>query len=344
MAGWTYIPLADLDRWQRTAVWIELYTAWNERRIAIGQSAVTVPSAGFKIQDKNAIQDIQAWIETYASSFVATIDSSLNPVTDYDGADSIEMWDWTKLKTRVLSGNSSWSRKSGSTVSYGQLEKGYWATYIKPINEIYLILKELKWTYGTYMSEINTISYVDTAETQKDGNGAWNTWSQSKTLAESDYASNSPVCGGSAYKYTYGTGWNHPEMYEVYFYAEIGNAVAYVKASNIPSGLAKSVDFYFIGKLPTIGNTCTYETFDNESASFLKEGKESKYSTSPLLGASDTETNTYPVGDVSLSLPSTWCSEPFGTGDNLETSKRGWKIGTPEAIIRWNVTDGFEYV
>lgn len=330
MAGWTYIPLADLDRWQRTTVWVELYTAWNERRVAIGQSAVTVPAAGFKIQDKDAIQDIQEWIETYASSFVATIDGSLNPVTDYDGADAIEMWDWTKLKTRVLSGNSSWSRKSGSTLSYGQLAKGYNASFITQINELRLIFNQLVWTK-------KGISFNNQAENNESfGEDSGNSsWLDAKANAISQYNSDISSWNGAPQRGTATT--VNSGLYQYLLL----NVYSYMKTTGLSNLFAKTVDFYLLSGTYWREVWGDDETmFDNDSASYLQYLKYGKYPTSSTLLKTDTETDFYLIGDITKSVPPDFGIPTTGA----YYLRRGWSIISIASIIRWNVTDGFEYV
>jgi hypothetical protein len=134
-----------------------------------------------------------------------------------------------------------------------------------------------------------------------------------------------------------------PEFYTTGYYyfgynAVAANRYAYMKNdASIPTGFSKDVDFYIAS-----GTGYAYNpTYSNESAPYLKEDKFGKYPVNINLNSTDSETSYYIVGDNTSSLPS-WCDIPT-SGTNY--TGLGWQVSLPPVlIIRWDVTDGFEYV
>lgn len=123
--AWTSIPATSATDWAKQSFFKQFWEALNERRTLLGQAVVFVPAVGCDCQymgdgglavwptsttDKFTVQLVQKWVQDNCFNFVATIDSGLAPVTNYNGQATIEMWSWAKIQTRVLGGHA-WTRK-----------------------------------------------------------------------------------------------------------------------------------------------------------------------------------------------------------------------------------------
>lgn len=153
--GWSWTTAAAGDDWQDRAYIKELYEAWNERRVAIGQSAVTVPAAGDYASSVALFADVQQWIETNCSTFARShnADGTARADAYWDGqviADaslqSTLTWSVSTLRQSAGLNASGFTRLTGSGTSYGIAQAGdYVAATL--FNELRACLDRLIWVY-----------------------------------------------------------------------------------------------------------------------------------------------------------------------------------------------------
>lgn len=121
--GWSGFPATQNTDWSAISFFKQFWEALNERLESKGDSTTYVPAVGCDVQYMGAsapasttggfsVQYLQSEIKRIQSWFVATLDSSGNGITDFDGKTSVENWTWDKLKDR-LGGlpSGGWTRK-----------------------------------------------------------------------------------------------------------------------------------------------------------------------------------------------------------------------------------------
>ncbi len=326
--AWNYIPPSEGTDWPKVSgAWTELYAAYNERRLVLNHSSADAPTVGSASPAYAYwIGNIQSWIESNCTSFVATIDSGGSPITDYDGQNEIEMWTWDNIKSRVLGGRS-WYRKKDSGTSEGNAAEGYYAPWIQTMIDLKNVLNELIWTKKlisweeyNYNDDPTLHSYGGAEST----NNSY-TWAAAKSVAESTWGQE----GIGALPKKYSTGSYHSSGY---YRSNLFNCIGYVYVTGIPTGISKTVDIYpFSEKFSDssedyLYGNCPYGYAENTYNKIVSES----------LTSAATETTKHLVGDGDGSTMPTWCSEP--TADNSRQGL-GWAFSSVGyAIMKWDLT------
>lgn len=349
MPGWSLIPQSAGDaNWaSASGPWAELYAAYNERRAVLGSGAATAPSAGVVIADKDWIEDIQSWIESNCEKFVATIDSGGSPITDYDGESHIELWTWEKIKARVLGGRG-WYRKNETGTNENRQDAGWWASYIGLMNDLRLVLNELVWTTRYLINSYNhgIISNVDLSagvwkscdpiDRYYGGGGYDPLWEDSKADAEAAWSPAATDATGPC-SYSYGV-----RAFTSSKSANLNRSRQNIQLTGVPNTFNCRMDSYIRASVRYNDESVAWD--DNGDA--VIQDTWVKFDADVNSGGSTTITSSVSAGDQASSIKPNWCSEP---GYNSR-SFRGWiafseggSYGSGAAILRWNVSGGFEY-
>lgn len=192
MAGWTQFPAtAGSIATSASGIWAELYAAWNERRAILGQSAETAPSAGSVMADKDWLQDIQSWIESYCGRFV-------DPSATIEGEEDMPVWTSTSLLNELPSGG--WRKKNDGGATTGQAAAGDYASYIHAINDV--------------QEALNLLTHYLIDDSYTGDEGTWNSreirygqdtsfvdYATAKTGAESNYSAASFSSTSNAFQF-----------------------------------------------------------------------------------------------------------------------------------------------
>lgn len=306
--GWSWTTAMIGDDWQDAAFIGELYEAWNERRIAIGQAAVAVPAAGDEASDVALFADLQQWIETYCTSFAQSHETDGTPraAAYWDGSTGVPTaaaWNWTLTKLRSAAGlnSSGFKRLTGAGTSYGIAQAGDYVA-LDLYNELKACLSRLAWTY-------QAANYVNNATTYKLVYGT------TFAAALSNYASASPATTTTlphiAVAYSKRDGASSYELYRHQSYYAV----------TLTTAVPCAIDWYhWAGKLDASG------TFDDHGDGYTEDAvahfSTSASSSGPYPRSSPTVGNT--ASGASFTDPGS--VSPYRTGYAL------W----PYALMRWD--------
>lgn len=352
--AWTITPIIQSSDWTETSFQNEIISAINQRITATNgyTTSISTISDGYDLQNYTYILYLQQKIETlvgytgsYYRGWLTTLDSSSNRI-DYNGynTETLENWDWTKIKARVLPG-SDWTRKyysGGSVVTgYGNHQAGdiigYWL-----FDEMVKVLDELYITSGYYLQNSNTPS----GNILRAFGNSGSTWAVAKDNAEDEWINDnlweqdySPVCASYGVSYLmYGGGTQYKaSLYNAYQEYKIDSLHA-------TSGISKDVMWYVYAEKPPVRNTTlgyqpyggstptrdTFVEFDNNAFTEIEENKWKLVNTDSMADT-DTSTSYFDIGDSEHSMPD-WCdSPPLG-----DVTASGWWARHIRPFIYWD--------
>lgn len=334
MAGWSAIPVVAGNDMSLRTTYLELMTAWNERRQALGSGTISNPAAGdpcFDSAAAYAIKAMQQWIETNCTSFVVSHDAGSPPTERaagyYTGAATIPMY--TTATLRSTAGLNSSGFKKTATPTYGICGAGD-IVLVEHFNEIRLCLNVMKWTlkvaaYDNH-SESNDISV--------NGTGFTSPWHAAYLDAVSNWvpgaatSQNSPnalaYCVGS----TDGGGGYNCSLSRRYLYGEF---------TSIPTFAAHVMDAYLKNTVPQI---------DEANSTFFAHGDgtlNNQFYLIQTFGSATTSTRTTgKIGSI-VNPPSEGPAPTAGPPANFadygwESQPGGGGTTYPQGVLRWAMT------
>jgi len=307
-----------------------------------------------------SIYDIQRWIVESCNKFVRTLDDAGDPIADFDGLVRttydyyFEMWGWSTVKSIILGGQTHFTRKypdgmGGTTTAYGYCQPGdYFGPWIW--NELYAVLKELRWTRYT-----DGGVYLDAADAAyKNAWGASGFNADRATayaLALADLESDCDNDIGHPYftpdaeqatahvqAVPGGGGW--------YYYLYAAKYSGVWTAEAIPTFCSRAIDWYVAGYLYEFVNEYlnfpTY-VFDAQG-DIIAYGNDypthtwKKWLTDTPAVPSETEKSSVAFNDISV-FPPNWPAF-----DAYYEAILGYTTMARQAVVRWDVAGGFEYV
>ena len=339
--AWSDMPAtADTD-WSKVSWYNQFWAAVNERRAVTEGPAWQYPlaTAGTDIQyvgtsipgaplHAHSLYTLQNWIETYCTSFVATKDSGLNPLTNYDNVADIEMWTWAKMETRLFGGNSGgWTRKNSGGTSYGKVQAGdYFGPHL--FNDLRTALDAMIWLHAGQSDVGWDASGDNNYSAGGQGLGFYGTWGAAQAAASLDETvteNDGPAVAYTNGQHVTGSG------YKAWF----GRRYCYGTIQNMPTSDSKHVDWYEHTKAGSSDD----EIYDDNGDDVI-EDKWSLWLTTSHAAAVASYTTTTAIGDTALDRP-TWCNSPAADS----TSGRGYSQSSAphlaQAIIRMT---GFTYL
>lgn len=334
--AWNGFPAVQGTDWSAISFFKQKWEAYNERRNVLGLSTIYVPAVSCDVQymgndgvavaptsttDKFSVQWLQTQIESFCTSFVATIDSACNPVTDYDGETAIEMWDWTKLKARV-SGlpAGGWTRKYPGGSGNGRARTGdYFGPHLW--NELKAVLDELVWIKKTFAWSNNGGSIVIN-DSMGDADSDWGTAKQNTI---DDWIETTNTTAGAVSVYSDMT--QNMGAYEGFLHRR--QAWGYL--SGMYALLNRDVDWYaFIENI---------STFDAQGDGVIEDRFELGMTDAGKTGATLTSTDKFLTARFATAPPN-WVASGttglIGYGAGADAADR-------VAVIKWDVVGGFTY-
>ena len=326
--GW---PITD---WTGNPDWAALSNinafigAVRERQLCVGGAAWNFNEAGDDVQAATWFQDIQDFVDGAYDLFAVSHDAGVaRGAGYYSGKATIDFYaDLAAVFSAAGKTHANWRRytthpSDGGSVLYGRMEIG---DIIGPwlFEDLQATLNVLVWTSSGY----SWISGGTNNRNQASEPGA--TWAAAKTAAEAEWAAS----GGEAQEdaaplaYTAGVGTYGANAYR-------RRAKGYT--ASIWTGCKRDVDFYV--------NAHGLDAFDDHQDGVLEE-LEYCYDTQAATTAANVTSNWLgadPTGTFADSKLA-WCAEPPPDND------LGWAVQFGgydrwDALVRWNVTDGFEY-
>lgn len=327
----------------------EILNAYNERRLAVGDSAITEMADNTNLQYYYIYSQIQNWIKNNCYKFVVSHNEDGTKRGDgyYDNKSSMETWMFFNLMKSVRGesisqpafrktdtslidwedwGDDGWQ---GAVYNYGICEAGdRFGPWI--FEDLQKALNRLIWIpfEGAFSVESgNTYS----------GNSGWiepgdeTDWGDVKSAAEADW--------------DVGRNWtSDPARLSTLSYSSILNAKrAYAynisknldSAGSISTSFKKDVEIY----LYSDKDNSIIGTFDNDGESCLIEEKWGLKATQNL-DKSDSAIDTVVVGDSTHSFPTWPSSSPPGGG----IYDRGFFVRSVFLNVRFDVAGGFNYL
>lgn len=310
--GWSWTTAAVGDDWQNAAFIAELYEAWNERRVAIWQAAVSVPAGGDYASHVNLFADLQYWIETNCTSFVQShdLDGTPRAAGFFDGevyADAYTRilngtappWTWTIANLRAAAGlNASGFKRVTTGTTYGTAIAGdYVGSHL--YNELRKCLDLLIWTFR-FSGRGGATTY------SRSGSGGTYAAALTSYAAASLVAQSSPRPEANA-KY----------QFSLYF---LYRQKTPVTVSSVPASISSATDWYC---LPASHPLITFDAFGDG----YTQNRMTLYQTD--AAASTAARSSADLGNNGTSAA---FAEP-STGD----AGRGYILGS-YAVLRWSFT------
>lgn len=339
MASWTSIT-AGRD-WQAQSFVKQFAEAINERDDVLygpgGGGGVTVPSAGDDIQAVNFWKNFQDWVDTHCNSFVRSYDGGSKLAGgqsgDYDNVASAPS-NYDNLEDllqrvhgvsisplsfrRATTWPTNWTDIGDAAFSYGKITAG---DIIGPwiFDDLQKALNGLRWTQEAFI-EVDGELYQ--------GASTDNDLATAKNEALNNFGYDSGVSDLYA-----ATWWDYQSGgYGGDDYA--ANARRCAVKGDINGGL-------FNGCKRDIDWMCKTLSYAGSWESFGDHVYENKYSVlqtdSPAQNSTTPKSSNFLVDQTDKSGMDQWGSEDVDYG---------WKFGsgTYVALVRWDVTDGFDYI
>ncbi len=330
--AWTITDWTANPDWAQLANIQDFVKAWNERRLILNDASMIVPAASWDVQavthsDGSAVgwYTIQNWIEDHYTSFVVS-HAAGSPLgaNYYDGEASINKYaSFNAFMTAALgAGRTDWRRytthpdEAGSDLG-GKMQTG---DIIGP------------WIFEDIQKAFNALIWTGGSETW-DRNGEQNakaankidrpTWADAKSDAETEYNADSRTASTPR-----ATSYGH-QFVDFGFGAILDRAYMYLSPSGQPTFCRRAAEFYVKATKWVVWDASGDDVLE-DLWSLFDEQDPSPDAASFLSAA---------AGDTGFSVPN-WVPEP-ALG---ETLYRGWLTSSNGyMILRWEITDGFEY-
>jgi hypothetical protein len=331
------IPVVAGDDMVDLATYLELMGAWNERRLALGEAAITDPAAGDEAFDWNAnygIRAMQNWVETNCVNFIVSHDAgSARAGGHYDEETAIPFYDLTSFRSSATLNASGFTRTAAPT--YGKAEVGD-IVLKEHFNELRLAFKALVWTQKNAAFTNNS----ENNEQIGDSGGGHATWNAAYAAALAAYNGASPTADAVVNPYAREQAQTDGSTFQ----CVLERAYMYAAYSAIPTHVSHALDAYQYSEVHQInsgsGNNIYFAHGDGPPF------EQAKYKLHQTFAIANTNART------TTKIGSIAAAPNQGPAPVVLTSGRqyGWEAtpGTGSAftfgVIRWNVAGGFSYV
>lgn len=311
------------------STYLELMGAWNERRLLLGQLAVTNPAVGDACFDHAAaysITEMQTWAEAYCTDFVVSHDAGSPPTERADGyydlAATISMYTTSTL--RSTAGLNASGFKKTATPTYGIAGAGD-IVLIEHFNELRKVFNVMKWTKTVGFQA----SHSETNEEIR-GGSASGTWHGAYLSAAALWtgAGTTSTGGGAAWAACYGNydGTN--------YLCALDRLYGYPEFTGIPTTLSHEIDIYQLAGLWNL---------DEATGTFFNHGDDAAFNVYSLIETLGTATTSTRSGMKVGTLATPPAEGPAPTNTGGDNHAYGWAnrvtggdYEQPQGVLRWD--------
>ena len=341
--GWTGFPATQATDWSAKTFVEQFAKASNERRQLFGWQLFSLPQVGWDLQsasnspgaDTLSWYQLQQGLEQLVryTHWVKSHDSGGNPLaTDYyDGRAAIDRWTLANWREAAGLNASGFTRKypdgmGGTATAYGLMQT---SDYIGPwiFNELQAGLNLLIWTKATGGGSWN---FGSSDPNERRGVGYEPDWVDAQNEAKTNFDANH-----QSDRWEAPNAWNHGQYNTgPNYYATLARTKNYLAGGQASTECKRTIDYYafavkYNDAFDAFGDDVLEDTW-SLWASYTPDPPVLNLHSPIALGKDG-------VGDY----PTPWCDQPTAADPN---TGRGYSVTGFFIIIRWNISDGFEYV
>jgi len=304
-------------------------SALSERRLALGQAALSLLTATDSVPGASVINEWQTWIETNCTSFVVSHDTDGNPLSAgaYDGEASLPFYtdiadvfdhtglahsDWRRMRNRALFGYGKATSDDGRAIQLFQ--------------DLQAVLNVLVWTYySTGFTSVDRLYYEGSSSFNPDAATAI-----AGAVADFQIESSRPAPFAiSELRHT--SSWH----------AVLARSECRFSRTGVWNGVTRDADWYLFATKPEGAYTPTPAFYAYDS---VEEDKWNLFSQDEPATNATTVVSATKIGDAATapSSPFAATNEIWGWAGASDTY---WYFApiSVTAVFRWNVVDGFTY-